>query len=345
MRKRFATLLVSGLLAGALEGPARAQDNPPAPTGDDPVSAARQEFLRGAELVKAERWAEALASFERAAKVKPHAVTSFNIGQCERAMGQYTRARRSLKEALKMNEASGNADLPESASGEAKGLLAEIERILAKADVVLQPADGAVAIDGRPLDRVEDDEDGRAVFFAGTAAPAPGAAPGLAKFRVVMNPGAHVVTVSRQGYQDVVVNKTFSPGSTQNLSLELDRLPATMHVTSNLTDAIVRVNDSDLGNPPVEVSRSAGRYHVAVTRKGYLTYETDVAVRAGERLEIDATLREEKQALTQKWWFWTAAGAVVIGAGVGVYFLTRSDPQPTRPAVDGGGLGWSLNVP
>jgi tetratricopeptide (TPR) repeat protein len=345
MRKRLASVLLGGLVLCAHAERARGDETPGSPSEpEDPVVSARREFNKGAELVKSERWAEALDSFERAAKVKTHAVTSFNIAQCERALGQYTRARRSFREALKLNEGSGNVDLPESASNEAKGLLAELEHILARADVALQPIDAAVAIDGRPLERV-DDEDGKAVFVAGTALPAPGTAPSLANFRVVMNPGPHVVTVSRRGYQDVVVNRTFSPGSTANLNLELDRLPATMHVTSNLADAIVHVNDADMGNPPVEVSRSAGRYHVTVARRGYLTYETDVTVRAGERLEIDAALREEKRALTQQWWFWTAAGAVLVGAGVTVYFLTRSDPQPTRPPVDGGGLGWSLNVP
>ena len=54
---------------------------------DEPTVLARKEFLEGAALVRAERWGEALAAFERATKLKPHAVTTFNIAQCERAMG------------------------------------------------------------------------------------------------------------------------------------------------------------------------------------------------------------------------------------------------------------------
>src|SRR5206468_8319753 len=110
-------------------------------------------------------------------------------------------------------------------------------------------------------------------------------------------------------------------------------------------DALVRVNDADVGNPPVDVSRNAGRYRVTVTKKGYVTYESEVAMRPGEHVELAANMREEKRALTQQWWFWTGIGVVVVGAAAGTYALTRSDPTPTRPAPDGGGLGWSLKVP
>ncbi|HEY8073238.1 MAG TPA: PEGA domain-containing protein, partial [Labilithrix sp.] len=292
-----------------------------------------------ADLVRAERWGEALAAFERAAEKKPHAITTFNIAQCERAMGQYTRARRDFVRAIDQDENANGEQLPESSRVEARGLASEMDRILARASVRLEPAEAAIAVDGRPLDK-----DGES-FVAGTLPPGPGASPQLGSFVVVLNPGAHVFTVSRQGYQDVVLNRTFAPAATEKIDLLLDRLPATIHLTSNLTDAIVKVNDADVGNPPVEVSRNAGRYRVTVARKGWVTYETDVAMRPGERIEIAATMHEEKRALTQTWWFWTAVGVVVVGAAAGTYALTRSDSTPQRPPTDGGGLGWSLKVP
>ena len=38
-----------------------------------------------------------------------------------------------------------------------------------------------------------------------------------------------------------------------------------------------------------------------------------------------------------------ASGAVVVGTVLTTYALTR--PDPTRPPVDGGGLGWAVRVP
>ncbi len=325
--------------------PALADDPVPAPAtapaDDGVVSEARKEFLRGAELVRQEKWGDALEAFGRASAIKAHAVTSYNIAQCERAMGFYTRARASLGRALAQDTASEGKELDGAVRDEARALAGEIERILPRITVTLSPADASVAVDGRPLERTGDAS--TAAFVAGTREPAPGEPMALRTFDVVANPGAHVFTVSLRGYQDVIVNKVFAPGTRATLSLELDRLPATLHVTSNLADAVVRVDDSDVGNTPAEITRNAGKYRVSVRRAGYVTYESEVTARAGERIEINAPMREEKRALTQRWWFWTAAGVLVVGAATTTYFLTR--PDPSRPAPDAGGLGWSLKVP
>ena len=355
MSVRTRHILVVGILLSSLGGGSfvRAQEDVPAPPtitppGDDANALARREFLDGAALVRGERWGEALAAFERAAKLKPHAITTYNIAQCERAMGQFTRARAALFAALAQDEASTGSELAESVRVEGRGLVAELDRVLPRVTVTLKPNDAAIAVDGRPIERLADPSSassGVPSFVAGSLAPGPGESPKVETFLLVTNPGAHVITVSRQGYQDVVLNRTFAAASTPMLDLELDRLPATIHVTSNLADAIVRVNGADVGNPPADVSRVAGRYRVVVTRKDFVTYEADFAVRPGEHVELTATMRTESKALTQKWWFWTAAGVLVAGAATGTYFLTRSDPAPQRTPTDGGGLGWSLRVP
>ncbi len=324
---------------------ARAEDDGGVTTEaqDDPaIAEARREFLMGAELVRGQRWGDALAAFERAAKKKPHAITTFNIAQCERATGQYTLARAAFQRALLEDEHSGGGQLADSVRAEAHGLLAEIDRVLARVHVTLAPMDAQIAVDGRPLERAAD-AGPSAVFIAGTHAPGPPESPGVSAFDVLVNPGAHVLTVSRTGYADVVVNRSFSPGSDGSMSLELDRLPAVFHITSNLADAVVRVDDVDVGNAPVEVTRKAGRYRVSVKRKGYVSFETDVTATPGQQMQLPATLREEKKALTQQWWFWTIASAVVVGAATTTYFVTR--PEPTRTPPDGGGLGWSLKTP
>ncbi len=332
-------LLALSPLARADE-PAQATSPAEPPEADATVTAARTEFNRGAELVKAERWSEALSAFEHAAALKPHAIATYNIAQCQRAMGQYTLARGAFLKALSQDEAASGAELPESARTEAKALLGELDKILPRVSVALHPEDAALSVDGRPLERLSD-----GTFVAGTLPPGPGDAPKASRFVVLMNPGAHVFTLSHRGYQDVVLNRTVPPGSAQEVKFELDRLPATIHVTSNLGDAVVHVDDSDVGNPPVDVSRNAGRYRVRVTRQGYVPYEAEIVVRPGERAELSAGMREEKRALTQKWWFWTAAGALVVGAAATTYFVARSQEEPSRPATDGGGLGWSLKVP
>jgi hypothetical protein len=80
-----------------------------------------------------------------------------------------------------------------------------------------------------------------------------------------------------------------------------------------------------------------------VRRKGYDPYEVDAVLQPGGKVDLSAPLHPERTALTQRWWFWTAAGVVVAGAATGTYFLTR--PTPDRPALNGGGLGWTVKAP
>src|SRR5436309_2024922 len=75
---------------------------------EDPnVTEARKTFLAGVELTHQSQWAEALSAFEKAARLRPHAVTSFNLGACERALGHYMRARQAFRLALEQHQKSG----------------------------------------------------------------------------------------------------------------------------------------------------------------------------------------------------------------------------------------------
>jgi len=296
--------------------------------------------LNGTDLVRHAEWAEALASFEKAAQLKPHPITTHNIGACERAMGQYTRARASFMAALEQNDKAGGTALSASLVIEATGFIKEIDGLLARAEIRLEPATASIAVDGRPLE-VDGDEGGVVRAIAGTRPPGPPEQAPADTFFVVLDPGAHIIVLSRPGYADAVVNRTFAPGSRMPLQLLLDTLPGTIHVASNRVGAVVTIDDADVGSIPIEdVSRHGGTYHVAVRQKGYATYDARVLVRPGERVDIEANLVEEKTPIYATWWFWAGAGVVLAGAATTTYFLAR--PTPERPAPDGGSLGWAV---
>src|ERR1044071_2854227 len=86
---------------------------------DAKVVRAREEFLRGLGHIRDLQYSDALAAFERSANLRPHAVTTYNIGACLRAMGQYTMAHRKLNEALKQ-AAEGGGELSDNYKVEAK---------------------------------------------------------------------------------------------------------------------------------------------------------------------------------------------------------------------------------
>ncbi len=324
---------------------------------EDPnVTQARQAFLDGVDLTHKSQWGDALTAFERSAHLLPHAVTSFNLGACERALGRYVRARKWFRLALQQSDRSAKRELSDALGGEANAMLGELDRIVATLDVTVSPANAAIAVDGRPLEAEADgrspapSERGRHLgdvpsFLAGTRAPGPGEPIGVGAFRVAVDPGVHVLTLSRPGFSDAVINRTVSPGAVLPLRIELDRLPSTLRIESDRPDAIVSLDGVDVGPTPVEVQRPAGAYHVVVQRKGYAEYSAELSARPGERVELLAKLPELHRSLTEQWWFWAATGAVVVGVGAGTYFLTRSTPAPERPPVDNGSTGWTVKLP
>lgn len=330
---------VSGfILAGVLSvASARAEEpvQAPAPADDEQSNKARAEFTRGVELVKNAHFGDALVAFEASARLRPHPVTTFNMGACQRAMSHYTLARATLERALA--EQKPGSELPPNLAADAQGFLQQIEATLARVPVTLKEPNVSMAVDGRPL-APRATSGSRRELVAGLLPAGKGTPAGLREFDLILDPGVHVITVTRKGYADAVINRNFSTGKQPPLVLELERLPATLRVSSNVTDAIVRVNGADMGPVPVDVLRPAGTHRVLVTKSGYEDFESVMTVSAGEQSDLRATLSPERVPLTKRWWFWAGAGVVVVGGAVLTYALTREDPGP--PAYQGGNTGW-----
>jgi hypothetical protein len=320
-----------------------AAEEPQAPTtpDDENTIKARDEFVRGAELVTKAQWAEALGAFERSLALRPHPVTRFNIGACERALGQYTRAQVTLRRALADDAAAGGGLLAESLAAEARGYIAEIDGLVARVRIVLRPRKARIAVDGRPL-VVAGARGSRVVMVAGISDPGPGEAPPKSSFELVVNPGAHLITLSHKGFDDIVIARTFKAGSTTELPLKLNKLPGAMNISADQPRARVMVGGYDVGLTPTVVERPAGRYAVLVEKDGHVPWETRVTLNPGERVDLRAPLPLEEPAIWERWWFWTSAVAA-IGTAVSVSVVVAL-PEAERPPPDGGGLGWVIDV-
>ena len=333
--------LLAGAVALTAATPALADDakakqtEPPAAEDDPKKIEARSLFASGVDNVKKFQWAEALAAFERSQALIPSAITSLNIGVCERALGRYVRAGRSFERALTEHRSGVGAPLSETSVADTNGYLGEIASIVVRAKITVRPTDAAITVDGRPLAAVGAD---RALFAAGVEPPGPGAKVPGETFEIVLDPGNHVFVLSRKGYADAVVNRTFSPGKPAEAIFELEKLPATLKVSSSITGAIVRVAEVDVGPVPVDVLRPAGQYPVLVRKDGYVPYETSITVKPGEEAKINAVLAEESLNVAEQWWFWTSIGAGLTTAALVTYFVVRPEPDP--PPYNGGSTGW-----
>jgi PEGA domain len=329
---------IAALLALALRMPAavaQQQDAEPdasdAPKVDpgDPVERARALFAEGIAAVKHNEWGEALAKFEASSALRAHAVTTYNMGACYRAMSRYTRARAHFASALKRHTTED--ELPPHLLEESQRYLGEIDRVLARVPMVVKPGSAKVTVDGAPLAA----RDG--VWIAGTLPSGPGDAIG-GSAKLWLDPGAHVIVVSAKGYEDRVLNRTLTPGDNPRLAVALEPLRAQLVVRSTQPEARVTLDGRDIGAVPLELRRAAGVYRLRVTADGYEPYESSVQLQSGKEHTVRADLLADSPSVLESWWFWTAAGVVVTGAIVGTYFATR--PEPTRPPLTGGGLGW-----
>lgn len=304
---------------------ALAKDEP-----DPKIEKARKLYAEGIALVTDAQWGEALAKFEASAALRAHPVTTYNVGVCERALGRYVRAHATFVRALA--EDTDHTALPASMAKDAAAFRDELERLLVRIELTVEPREAGVLVDGRPLA-------GGADGFTAGARPAGPAEPlPEGKGTLVLDPGAHVITLTRKGFSDVVVNKSFAPGTRASLPLALARLPATVHVSASQPGSIVSLSGFDVGVAPVELSRPAGTYKVLVRKAGFEPYSAEITVAAGEDARIVAEQVPKKVPVTKTWWFWTSAAAVVGGGVAATYFLTRKSPSP--PPYDGGSTGW-----
>jgi hypothetical protein len=298
----------------------------------DPTTEARLLYQRATELVNRAQWYEALSLFERSMTLRPHAVTAFNIAACERAVGRYTRA---LVQYRKLAAASGADAPPPALAAEIATRSSEVEAILVHATVRIDPAEAALGVDGRPLERVEG-----GALWAGIREPGAGQPTGGA-FELIADPGAHLLTLTRPGYQPQVLRAQWSPGERPTLRLELTRLPARLHIASDRERAVVSLDGVDVGLAPLDLERPPGSYSVLVQKHGYHSYRTSVTLTAGQEASLRASLEFTRPQVWKKWWFWTSAGVVVAGVALGAYFGARASEPPQ---LDGGGLQWVAKV-
>ncbi|MFO0637561.1 MAG: PEGA domain-containing protein [Polyangiaceae bacterium] len=331
MRSAPLFVLASTLLVVAMHGSARAEEDP----------SAREDFVQGTERVRESRWAEALEAFERSAAKRPHPVTSFNIGVCERALGHSTRAEQAFVASL----ADTSAPLPEPVRRDAEAFLSEVRATVAEALVEVSPGDALLLVDGRPLRRAPSGA-WVAGISPGGRAEAVSLGPSPARIVLRADPGPHVILMSKQGFTDAVVRLGLAPGERPGPApkavLAQDRLPGRIAVTS-APSGVVTVDGLDVGETPVTVERTPGLHRVKVRKAGFVPYEVELRVEAGQDTSLRAPLRPDSPSVLARPWFWGGLVALVGGAALVTYFVAR--PEPEVPPANGGGLGWVVAVP
>jgi hypothetical protein len=312
-------------LSASISSRARADEDP-----------ARTAFREGAALIEQTEWSSALSAFERSLAIRPHALTLYNIGVCQRFLGRSTLARATLRRALERAEASG--EMPTLFLEQTRAYLAEVESKLARLTLRVSPPTARVTIDGRPLAP----SDRAGVLVAGVAEVGEGRPVGGERVEVLVDPRPVVLTFSLEGHDTIELKKEPKPSSQEEVRVSMTEQPASIVVASSVAGSVVRVDRVDVGIAPVSISRPPGEHVVSIITEGYVPYESKLTLKPGQVFPLDAQLSPEKPGLTKKWWFWTGSAVLLAGVGIATYFIVR--PSPQRAATDAGGLGWVAEV-
>jgi hypothetical protein len=206
---------IPGLAQTSASAPVSASDTPI--EQNEPIAAARESFALGATLARHGQWVDALVAFERSYRLHAHPTTLFNIGFCERALGRFTRARKSFRAALSTGPEVQQGLEPELVT-EARAYLEEVERRIVRATVVIRQPSLRLTINGRPLEAETSQPAGRTFFVAGTRDSGPPEVPPVAVFELLLDPGEQTMVISSGGI-DHIVTRQFEAGSTPRIEL------------------------------------------------------------------------------------------------------------------------------
>jgi PEGA domain len=116
---------------------------------------------------------------------------------------------------------------------------------------------------------------------------------------------------------------------------EAFRRYAAIQVMADVDGAEVTLNGEASGKTPIghalEV-RAPASYRVKIEKPGYVPFQAKIDVLPDATVEVRATLspRAQPQPWFKRWYVWAAVGGAVAiaGAGVAIYYGTRTDQSP-----------------
>jgi hypothetical protein len=267
---------------------------------DDMTDAiARQHKVAGDNAMNALNYEGALKEYDAAAALEPHPLLLYNRARAFQALGR-------MPEALEYFQAFAR-EAPPTLLARVRGLDDVIDRLrgqVGELEIVCNISGATVLV--------------RAVKV-GTAPLKPRA----------FTAGPATISVLADGYRAEDRNIVIAPRTRQTVRIDL--VPADerglLKVRSSVDGATVIIDGKPVGASPTETALQPGPHTVQIEHPDYKPLETRVELQPREKRSIDLTL-EKRPGIFSQWWFWTAAGAVVVGGVVlGVALATERSPS------------------
>ncbi len=277
-----------------------------AQTATDPsvLATAQTRFEQGIALAQQQRWAEALAAFERSRATADRPSTAFNEALALQHLGRVIEARRALDQCLAMPDAVADPELVRDATA----VLATVRAAIAAVTLTVAPERAELRVDGAP---------------AGPIGPSRS---------LELDPGSHVLNATAPGFVSQDVTLRLSPGERASRSITLLPAAARLSVVATPSDAAVLIDGTLAGRGTASWEGPPRSLGVRITAAGHVAAERTLVLEPGEHARLAITLTRESRPVTANPWLWIGVGAGVAAVVTVVALLVI---HPTADA-DGG---------
>lgn len=277
---------------------------PPAPAEPEaPSPTDRADLLKaeGDRAMQELRFTDALARYEEAHAIAPSPALLYNRGRAYEKLGRFP-------DALAMMRAF-EAEAPEELRKRVPNLgvlIADLERRTTVLTVRTTPAGARVRLGDVVL----------------------GTTP-LVERRVNASPGAEL-RLELEGHFQHVRNLKLPGGQVVELALELAPRDGRglLVIDSPVRGAYVEIDGRAVGQVPTESWVTPGEHQIGLRADGYEDNLVEVVLRPGETKRV--VIEPGESPIHERWWFWTAGGALVLGAGataLGIALTTEGSPD------------------
>jgi hypothetical protein len=228
----------------------------------DDTALAKEKIDEGKRLIAEEKYEEALQAFEISYSLRPKSWVLFNIAMCNKALHRYVDAISSFRLFLRSetDPTSQTRQLAESS-------LAELESMVGKVRIAEAPDGAKVYIDGELV----------------------GETP--LKEPLALDPGRHVVRVSKDRFKTLDVEVIAASGSEVEVRADLQQPRAELKVVCSGDKTVVFVDETSVGACPYQGTVEAGVHEVKVIEPGKETFIQTIEAAAGSMLVIAVDLK------------------------------------------------------
>jgi hypothetical protein len=153
---------------------------------------------------------------------------------------------------------------------------------------------------------------------------------------IPMEPGRHTLKVTKPGYSERAEIVDLREG--QQIEFEIDLFPyaGIFQIDTNADDASLWLDGKPFASLPFNGEIPMGDHTLTIVATGFISAERTLKIEGGREmtlrfdLEAASIISSSNDSVLNKWWFWTAAGAVVLGGVTGAVLATSSgDSLPT----------------